>query len=81
MKKFFKKGLIALTLMLGMTFAVPQNASAKNEKLDAQLCLFFCDASPYVQYFCMGNNGCVYWILTDGTITEYNPVTGSYRQW
>ena len=28
MKKFFKKGLIALTLMLGMNFAAPQNASA-----------------------------------------------------
>ena len=28
MKKLFKKGLIALTLMLGMTFAVPQDANA-----------------------------------------------------
>lgn len=28
MNKLFKKGLIALTLMLGMTFAAPQNASA-----------------------------------------------------
>ena len=30
MKKLFKKGLIALTLMLGMTFAAPQSASATN---------------------------------------------------
>ena len=28
MKKFFKRGLIALTLMLGMTFAAPQEANA-----------------------------------------------------
>ena len=28
MKKLFKKGLVALTLMLGMTFTTPQNASA-----------------------------------------------------
>ena len=28
MKKLFKKGLIALTLIAGMTFAAPQNASA-----------------------------------------------------
>ena len=28
MKKLFKKGLIALTLMLGMTFATPQSANA-----------------------------------------------------
>ena len=30
MKKLFKRGLIALTLMLGMTFAAPQNASAES---------------------------------------------------
>ena len=29
MKKLFKRGLIALTLMLGMTFAAPQSVSAK----------------------------------------------------
>ena len=28
MKKYFKKGLIALTLMLGMTFTIPQQANA-----------------------------------------------------
>lgn len=28
MKKIFKKGLLALTLILGMTFVAPQNASA-----------------------------------------------------
>ena len=28
MKKLIKRGLIALTLMLGMTFAVPQQANA-----------------------------------------------------
>ena len=29
MKKLFKKGLLALTLIAGMTFAAPQTASAK----------------------------------------------------
>ena len=35
MKKLFKKGLVALTLMLGMAFAVPQSTCAKDiNKLD-----------------------------------------------
>ena len=29
MKKFFKKGLFSLTLIADMTFAAPQDASAK----------------------------------------------------
>ena len=82
MKKFFKKGLFALTLIADMTFAAPQDASAKktNAEENRKVALAVCEASP-VQYYCVGNNGCVYWILSDGTIVEYVPYTDSYRTW
>ena len=33
MKKQFKKGLVSLALMLGMTFAAPQQANATNDDI------------------------------------------------
>ncbi len=78
MKKLFKKGLIALTLMLGMTFAAPQNASAKDQpeaKYEVDK-----TASPDM-FVCWGKNGCLYCLFSSGLLVEYNPITGTIRGW
>lgn len=79
MNKFFKKILLALTLMLGMTFAVPQITNAKDNP--------FGDRG----WICAGNkdfnitlfeDGTIWIVIyeSDGTKTVgiYNPNTGTW---
>lgn len=79
MKKIFKKGLLALTFMLGMTFVAPQNALAKND--DDLWADVIAESQLIDNNGIIGKNGCYYWINCDGDICEYNPTTHTFRKW
>ena len=69
--------MLALTLMLGMTFAAPQTASAKDQP-EAK---YEVDHTSPDMFVCWGKNGCVYYLFSSGLLVEYNTITGTVRGW
>ena len=73
MKKIFKNGLLALTLIAGMAFAVPQSTSANpfGDRYKGSVTEHFSDGSGFVVISEYEHHTIMYWYDSDGTYTGF----------